>query len=94
MHMRTQGPGNFHERIHRGRFLSPFDPTDENSRKVSPFRQFFLTETSFLAFGANRLAKKTTMLLTGVHDQLKKQGLNNVAMSLTTIFYLRTISFI
>ena len=88
MHMRTQGPGNFHKRIHRGRFLSTFDPADENGRKVGPFRQLFLTEAGFLASSANRFAQKTTMLLAGVHGQLRKQGPNNIAMSLTTNFFL------
>jgi hypothetical protein len=87
-HMRTQGPGNFHQRIHRGGFLSAFNPTDEYSRKVGPFRQLFLTEAGFLAPGTNRLAKKATMLLAGMHGQLKKQGPNNIAMSLTTNFFL------
>jgi hypothetical protein len=86
--MRAQGPGNFHKRIHRGRFLSTFNPADENGRKVGPFRQLFLTEAGFLAPGTNRLAKKATMLLAGVHGQLRKQGLNNIAMSLTTNFFL------
>jgi len=88
MHLRAQSLGDFYKRIHRRRFLPSLNPADENGRKVSSFRQFFLTEAGFLAPGTNRLAKETTMLLAGVHGQLRKQGPNNIAMSLTTNFFL------
>ena len=94
MHLRAQGLGDFHKRIHRGRFLATFNPADEDGRKVGPFRQLFLTEAGFLAPGTNRLAKETPMLLAGVHGQLRKQGPNNIAMSLTTNFFLAPIGFV
>ena len=88
MHMRAQSIGNFYKRIYRRRFFSALNPADENSRKVGLLRQFFLTETGLFASGTNRLAQETTVLLAGVHNQLKKQGPNDVTMSLTTNFSL------
>jgi hypothetical protein len=92
-HTCAQGPSDFHKRIHRGRFLSSFNPADENGRKVGPFRQLFLAEAGCLASDTNRLAQETTMLL-AMHDQLRKQGANIAAMSLTTDFFLAPISLV
>ncbi len=83
--------GNFHEQIHRGGFLTTFNPADKNCRKVCLFRQFFLAEAGFLASGANGFAQMAAMLLAGLHNQLRKQVLKNIAMSLTTNFFLRSI---
>jgi hypothetical protein len=41
-----QDSGNFHQRIHRGRFLAPFDPIDKDRREAGSRRRFFLTQTN------------------------------------------------
>ncbi len=87
-----QSFSNFHERIHGRRFFPTLDSADENRRKTGPLGQFFLAEIGFPSSDTNRFPQQTTMLLAGVHVQLKKQALKDPTMSLTTNFRLCEIS--
>jgi len=74
-HVRAQSSGDFHKRIHRRRFFSALNTTDEDGRKVCFFSQFFLGEIGLLRW-REWIPQKTTVLLTDRHDGLKngKQG--------------------
>lgn len=76
--------GNFHERIHRGRFLAAFNPADKNRRKTGFFSQFFLTELGSLSFVPNGFTQDAAVMRVGRHGQLKDNKRPKSAMSLTT----------
>jgi hypothetical protein len=84
-HRCPQRFGNFHKRVHRRRFLSAFDTTDENRRKTSLFSQFFLTELDLSSLNPNCFAQKAAMLA-GRHDHSEDRKWADAAMSLTTSF--------
>jgi hypothetical protein len=84
MRRNPQCLGNFYEGIHRGRFFSTFDATDENRRKPGLFSQLFLTELGSLSFGANGFTQKTAVLRVDRHGRLGDRKRAKSAMSLTT----------
>lgn len=91
-HICGQRPGDFHERIHRRRFLSTFNTADEDGRKVCFFSQLFLGEIGAFTFGANGFTQKTAVWLVGRHDGLKDGKRGKSTMSLTTILSLPSLS--
>ena len=80
-----QSFGDFHQRIHRRRFLSALNAADENGREVSHFGQLLLAETGFFPSDSDSLAQKTAML-NGRHERLADRKPPEPTMSLTTSF--------
>jgi len=85
-HPRTQRSGNFHKRIHRGRFFPALDTANKNRGKIGFFGQLFLRETGFLPFDTNCFPQKAAVLLAGRHESLKDAKRRKISMSLTTTF--------
>ena len=83
MRRHPQRFGNFHKRIHRGGFFSPFNTADKDGGKAGFFRQPFLAQTSALSLASDRLAQKTAMF-DGRHGHSRDKKLAETTMSLTT----------